>query len=69
MKRRDKKLIEQAASNIKHHRMKKGWSQEKLQERTGLSIARYESGKKDMTLTTLGILSKHLSIESYELLK
>ncbi len=69
MKRQDTKLISRVASNIKYHRMKKGWSQEKLQEETGLAIARYESGKKDMTLTTLSILSNYLDIEPYELLK
>lgn len=68
MKRQDSKLLEKVARNLKYHRMKKGWSQEKLQEGTGLAVARYESGKKDMTLTTISILSNYLQVEPYELL-
>lgn len=57
------------ASNIKYFRTKQSISQEQLREQTGLSISRLESGKYDMTLTTLNILSNHLKIEPWELLK
>ncbi len=68
-KRHATKLIEQVASNIKYYRTKKRMSQEKLQEETGLAIFRYESGRQDMTLTTIDVLARHLDIDPYELLK
>ena len=67
--RRDYILIKRVAGNIKKYREHKNLSQEQLQEKTGLAVSRYESGKHDMTLTTLSILSKHLDVETYQLLK
>ncbi|TAL62597.1 MAG: XRE family transcriptional regulator [Bacteroidetes bacterium] len=68
-KRVARELIQKVAGNVKIHRMKRRMTKEKLEDETGLTIARYESGKNDMTLTTLSILSKHLNIEPYQLLK
>lgn len=67
--RRNYKLIQQVAGNIKKYREKMHLSQEELEKNTGLAVFRYESGKHDMTLTTLSILSKGLMVESYQLLK
>lgn len=67
--RRDYKLIAKVAGNIKKYREQMNLSQEQLQENTGLAIFRYESGKNDMTLTTLSILSEQLKVKSYQLLE
>lgn len=67
-KRKATKLIQRVANNIKYYRKERKLSQEKLEDETGLTIARYESGKHDMTLTTLSILSKHLSVDPWQLL-
>lgn len=68
-RRKSKALIQKVAFNIKRYRMKAGFSQEKLKDLTHISISRCESGKHDMTLTTIHILSEKLGIEPYELLK
>ena len=68
-KRKANSLIQRAAINIKYCRVQKGISQEKLENETGLYISRYESGKHDMTLTTIYILGKHLSVRPCDLLK
>ncbi len=68
-KRQATELIKIVANNIKQYRLKKNLSQERLEDETGLTIARYESGNHDMTLTTICILSQHLDLEPYELLK
>lgn len=62
-------FIRQVANNIRHYRMKERYSQEELQEKTGIKISRCETGKYDMTLTTIAILSKELKIEPSELVK
>lgn len=62
-------LLVLVGNNIKYHRIKKGLTQEKLEDETGLLISRCESGENDMTLTTIGILSKHLGVQPWELLK
>ena len=62
-------LLEKAGKNIKHYRLQKGISQEKLEYETGIAISHCESGKRNITLSTLGILSKHLNIEPWQLLK
>lgn len=67
--RKETRLIVQVAHNIKKMRLRLNLSQQQLGDACGLKISRYESGKVDMTLTTLSILSKHLKIEPYEFLK
>ena len=57
------------AKNIRNCRMEKKLTQEQLQEVSGLRIYKYESGKNDMTLTTVHILSSYLEIEPWQLLK
>lgn len=68
-KRIETELIHRVASNIKYYRIKNNLTKEKLQDMTGITISRCESGKHDMTLTTIGILSKHLGIKPSQLLK
>lgn len=68
-KRKSKALIQKTAFNIKKYRLRAGFTQEKLRELTNISVSRCESGKYDMTLTTIQILSEQLEIEPYELLK
>ena len=61
-------LIAIVSGNIRHCRIKTGITQEELEDMTHLPISRYESGMHDMSLTTIGILSKHLNIKPHELL-
>ncbi len=68
-KRKAKELIRKVAFNIKRFRMKEGLTQEQLAGKTSITIQRCESGKNDMTLTTINILSEDLNVEPYELLK
>lgn len=68
-KRKAPTLFMKVANNIKFFRIKQGVSQERLREETGLSISRLESGKYDMTLTTIHVISKALNIEPYKLLQ
>ncbi|MBI3502592.1 MAG: helix-turn-helix transcriptional regulator [Bacteroidetes bacterium] len=67
--RKDGKLIAYAAKRIRMVRKANGITQEQLEDKTGIKISRCESGKYDMTLTTLGILSRHLGVEPWQLLK
>ncbi len=62
-------LITRVSDNIRKFRIKSELTQEQLQEISGADIYRCESGKRDMTLTTINKLSKHLKVEPYELLK
>lgn len=68
-KRIETDLIQKVANNIKYYRIKNKLTKEQLQDMTGITISRCESGKHDMTLTTLGILSRHLGIKPSQLLK
>lgn len=68
-KRQDVGFVEKVAGNIRRFRIQNGYTQEKLRFETGLSISRCESGRHDMNLTTLSILSRHLNVEPFELLK
>ena len=68
-KRRSSSLFEQVAVNIKFYRVKMGISQERMQDETGLAISRHESGRYDMTLTTVDIISKYFGIKPCDLLK
>lgn len=49
--------------------MKAGLTQEQLEEKTRIGISRCETGKFDMTLTTLCILGESLKVEPHEFLK
>lgn len=62
-------LIRKVAVNIKKYRMKAGLTQEQLEEKTRIGISRCETGKYDITLTTISILSESLMVEPHELLK
>ncbi len=65
-------IQQSVGKNIAHYRHKRGFSQEKLAVRSGLSaeyICRVETGKKDAKLTTLQKIAKALEIDMYLLLK
>lgn len=66
--RRDYCLIQQVAINIKKYRIQMNLTQEQLQENTQLAVFRYESGKHDMTLSSISILSEHLQVDPWQLL-
>lgn len=68
-RRKAKELIKQVSGKVKILRNKMKLTQEELEGKSGLTISRCESGKYDMTLTTVSILSKHLEVHPYELLK
>ena len=68
-RRKSKEFIKQVSTTIKFSRMKKNFTQEELEKKSGITVSRCESGKYDMTLTTISILSKHLNIYPWELLK
>ncbi|GHV02693.1 hypothetical protein FACS189485_03870 [Spirochaetia bacterium] len=58
--------------NIKRHRNRRGWSQEKLAEEAGISVnflSGIETGKQWPYPETLMNLSKALDIEVYEFFK
>ena len=67
-KRKAINLLKSVADNIRYYRMKRKLSQEQLEEETRLPVSRYESGRNDMTLTSIFILSKELGVEPYKLL-
>ena len=55
---------------IEDKRIRKGWSQQDLAARAGMKqpdISKIEQGKKNITLETLGSLSKILGIKKIEL--
>ena len=66
--RRDTPLISKANLNIKKRREDLDMSQMELDVKTGLKSYKYESGKKEMNLTTIGIFAKALKTEAYKLL-
>ena len=68
-KRKAALLIMRVSENILNHRIAIGLTQEQLEGKTALPISRYESGKKDMTLTTLDIISKALGVTICQLVE
>ncbi len=57
-------------AEIRAARSRKGWSQSKLADRTGLSfstIRRYESGERSIDMTSLGHLFDALGIDMVDL--
>lgn len=67
-KRKATNLISKTSLNIKLRRKELGLSQTELDELTGLKCYKYESGKKEMTLTTIAIYSEALQLEPHQLL-
>ena len=64
--------IERMATRIKAARKKRGWSQEELAQKAGLSrtyLARLETARQDPTLSTLEKLAKALRVNVAKLLK
>ena len=64
--------IERMAMRIKAERRKRGWSQEELADKAGLSrtyLARLETARQDPTLSTLEKLAKALRVTVAKLLK
>jgi transcriptional regulator with XRE-family HTH domain len=68
-KRKSVSLISKVNLNIKRTREEAGMTQLELETNTQLKIYKYESGTKEMTLTTLEIIANALNIEPYKLLK
>ena len=68
-RRKAKEFIKQVSGSIKSLRIEKELTQNELEEKSGITVSRCESGKFDMTLTTISILSKHLDVPPGELLK
>jgi len=68
-KRKAVSLISKVNLNIKRTREKAGLTQQELETSTQLKAYKYESGTKDMTLTTLEIIANALNIEPYKLLQ
>lgn len=64
----DRVLVSKVNSNIKKRREAKKLAQKDLTALINLNSAKYESGKKDMTLTTLSKFSKALDTQPHELL-
>lgn len=66
-----KRLIKTLASNVRHIRNEMGISQEELASRCGLHrtyVGSVERGERNVTLTTLDILSTVLEVSAIELL-
>jgi len=58
--------VQKIAMRIKALRTKRGWSQEELASRAGITrgyLARVETGRHEPTLTTLGKLAKALRVK------
>ena len=68
-KRKNTALISKVNLNIKKRREKLDIPQMELDAKTGLKMYKYESGEKDMTLTTLGIIADALKTEPHILLR
>ena len=64
----DMVIVSKANLNIKLIREAKEIPQKDLTATLGLNCAKYESGKKDMTLTTLSKFSKALDTQPHMLL-
>ena len=62
-------LIEKVSANVAKYRLLKKFSVEQLEDLTNLNIVRCESGKYDMNLTTIDILSKYLDVAPTQLLE
>lgn len=72
LKMEDVSIIEVVANNVKIERIKKGYTQEKLAELSGLHrtyIGIVERAKKNLTVKNLGKIAQALEIEPTELLK
>ncbi len=68
LKRFEKDLVATVNLNLKLKREKNKQSQKEIDVLTNLNTAKYESGKKDMTISTLGIFGKALNEEPYKFL-
>lgn len=66
-KRKNSALISKVNMNIKIRREEIGMSQKQLEAVTRLKMYKYESGNKEMTITTIGIIADALQTESYKL--
>jgi transcriptional regulator with XRE-family HTH domain len=65
-------LKEIVATNVRRLRRDKGWTQEDLADRVGLSaryIGQIERAQESMSVTVLGRLAEALKIETSELVK
>jgi len=66
---RDQELLQQIALKLKKLREKKGVSQEQLYNDTDIHIARIETGKVNISVSTLSKLCKYFDISLSEFFK
>jgi transcriptional regulator with XRE-family HTH domain len=67
---RDQKFLNRLAKNLKAARTKRGFTQEELAHRSGLTlsqVARIETGKINTTVSTIHLILKTLDAEANEL--
>jgi transcriptional regulator with XRE-family HTH domain len=60
------------ATNVRRFRNAKGWTQEELADRVGLSVryvGQIERGQASMSITVLGRIASALKVEPTELVK
>lgn len=65
-------IYKQIGFNILRQRRLKGWTQEKLAEKSGLSrsrISKMEHGKENFNIESLFLIAQSLEIDYIELLK
>ena len=63
-------ILETFASNVKKYRIKSGFSQEKLAEKTGLHrtyISDLECCRRSISLKNIQLISNALGVETYQL--
>lgn len=71
MRKPSQYLLNNIARNVRNYRLQKGFSQEKLAEKCNFHrtyIGSIERGERNLTLSTLEILSKELNISIAQLL-
>jgi transcriptional regulator with XRE-family HTH domain len=60
------------SNNLKKHRRRRGWSQEKLAEESGLHrtyVSGVERGDRNPTIEVIAKLAKALGVRPFDLLK
>ena len=66
---RDQELLQQIALKLKKLREKKGVSQEQLYNETDIHIARIETGKVNISVSTLSKLCSYFDVSLSEFFK
>jgi len=66
---RNDKLLEKIAAVVKKLREKKGVSQEKVYNDTNIHVGRIESGKANLSVSTLAALCKYFKVRMSDFFK